>query len=262
MARIATLELALWYLSLLLQMTVLYDLLIRKLLSLYPGLFAYLLVNILQSGLLVSTYYYWGVNDSRTERLAWISQVPVLLMRAWAITDICRLLLARYRGIWGLAWRLLLSLAVLLTSYSVFSAGRKWNSAVLRASAALELTTVLVLVALFLFARHYGIAASPAVRALAIGFLIYSSFTVLNHKVLEQLQDRYVAEWQFFSTLPFIASVCLWLWAVRRPAEQTAAGLALLERDVYYALVPQINLRLRLLDERLSRLFDREAPHQ
>jgi hypothetical protein len=262
MSRIANLELALWYLSLLLQLTVVYYLLTRKLVSLYPGLFAYLLVNILQSCALVLVYRYWGFNDDRTLQLAWSSQIPVLLMRAWAITDICRLLLARYRGIWGLAWRLLLCLALVLTFYSVLSAGRKWDSAVLQASASLELTTVLVLVALFLFARHYGIAASPAVRALALGFLIYSSFTVLNHKILEQMLDRYVAEWQLLTTLPFIASVCLWLWAIRRPAEQTAASRTLLPREVYYALAPEINLRLRLLDERLSRLWTREAPHQ
>jgi hypothetical protein len=262
MARIANLELALWYLSLVLQMTVVYYLLTRKLLGLYRGLSAYLLVNILQSCALMPAYHYWGYYDVRTSRLAWISQILVLMMRAWAIADICRLLLARYLGIWGLAWRLLLSLATVLTLYSLFSAGREWDYAVLRASASLELTTVLVLVALFLFARHYGIAASPAVRALALGFLIYSSFTVLNHKVLEQMLEPYVAEWQLLSTLPFIVSVCLWLWAIRRPAEQTAAGLALLPREVYYALAPEINLRLRLLDERLSRLWNREAPHQ
>jgi hypothetical protein len=261
MAGIANLELSLWYLSLVLQTTVVYYLLARKLLYLYPGLLTYLLVNIVQSCALVMAYRYWGFYDSRTEHLAWTSQVPVLLMRAWAITDICRLLLSRYRGIWGLAWRLLLSLAVVLTFYSFFSAGRKWDHAVLRASASLELTTVVVLVALFLFARHYAIAASPAVRALALGFLVYSSFTVLNHKVLELMLDSYVAEWQLFSTLPFIVSVYLWLWAIRQPAEQTKAGLALLPRDVYYALAPEINVRLRLLDERLARLWNREAPH-
>jgi len=259
MVGIANLELALWYLSLVLQMTVVFYLLARRLLSLYPGLSAYLLVNILQSCLLIVTYRLWGIDDSRAEQLAWISQIPVLVMRAWAIADICRLLLARYRGIWGLAWRVLLTLAAGLIVFSIFSAGRQWDHAVLKASASLELTTVVFLITLFLFARHYGITASPAIRALALGFLTYSSFTVLNHKILEHLSDRYVAEWQLFGTLPFLASVGMWLWAVRQPVAQTAAGVTLLPRDVYYALTPEFNLRLRLLNERLNRLWNPEG---
>jgi hypothetical protein len=256
MARIANIELALWYLSLALQTTVVFCLLARRLVSLYPGLFAYLVVNILQSGLLIVVYGRWGFEDFRTEQLAWISQIPVLVMRAWAIADICRLLLARYRGIWGLAWRLLLIVAAGLIFFSIFSAGRKWDHAVLDASASLELTTVVFLITLFLFARHYGIIASPAIRALALGFLIYSSFTVLNHRILERLSKPYVAEWQLLGTLPFLASLGMWLWAVRQPATQTSDRVALLTRDVYYALTPEINLRLRLLNERLDRLWN------
>jgi len=259
MAGIANLELALWYLSLALQLTVVLYLMIRGRMFIYPGLSAYLVINILQSCLLMVAYYRWGYGDFRTEQLAWMSEIPVLFMRAWAIADICRLFLGLYRGIWGLAWRLLLTLAVALVFFSILFAGQKWDHAVLQANVSLELTTVLLLIALFLFARYYGIVASPAIRALALGFLIYSSLTVLNDEVLQRWLEPYVPEWQLFGTLPFLVSVCLWLWAVRQPVPQTAAGVALLPRDVYYALTPELNLRLRLLNERLNRLWNPEG---
>lgn len=259
MAGIAIWESALWYLSLALQAFVLFQLLSRRLLSVYPGLSAYLTVNLLQSCMLMVVYWKWGYRDPLTARLAWTSQVPVLLMRAWAIADICRLLLARYWGIWGLAWRLLLFLATGLVLFSVLSAGWKWDYAVLKANISLELTTVVVLVALFLFARYYSILAPPALRALSFGFLLYSSFTILNDTVLEHWLRPYVPVWQVLSTLPFIVSVCLWLWAVRQPVAQTTENLSLLPRDVYYTLTPEINLRLRLLNERLGRLWHPEA---
>ena len=260
MAGIAFWELVLAYLSLGLQVVVVYCLLSRKLWPVYPGLLAYFLMNIFQGCLLFFAYRTWGYLDHRTQLLAWSSEIPVLLMRAWAIADICWLLLGSYRGVWGLAWRLLSALGLGLVCYSIVSAGRVWNQAVLRANIGLELTTVMVLVALFLFARHYEIAPSPAIRALALGFFLYSGFTVLNHKILQLWLRQYVPGWQILSTLPFIASVCLWLWAVRQPVAKTLKDLSVLPRDVYYAFTPEVNLRLRGLNERLGRLWGPEAP--
>jgi hypothetical protein len=258
MASIANVELAFWYLSLVLQASVVFYLLTRKLVSTYPGLFAYLIVNTLQACLLMAVYRRWGLYDIRSEHTAWISEIPVLLMRAWAIADICRLLLRPYRGIWGMAWRVLVGLALLLVCYSILSAGQRWDHAVLQANISLELTTILLLVALFLFARYYQVPASIAIRALALGFLIYSSFTILNDKILQHWMGSYVAQWEILGTLPFLGSVCLWLWAVRQPAAQTTSA-PLLPRDVYFAVTPEVNLRLRLLDERLSRFWNPEA---
>lgn len=259
MARIANWEWALWYLSLGLQITVVAHLVVRGRLFVYRGLCAYLTANVLQSAVFLATYLHWGRSDFRSEHLYWIAEIPVLLMRGWAIADICRLLLAPYRGIWGLAWRLLLFLATGLVFYSVLSAGRRWDHAVLKANISLELTTVILLVVLFLFARYYGIAASPAIRALALGFLIYSSFTALNDTILQHWLAPYLPIWQRLSVLPFAVSVCLWLWAVRQPVVQTATNVSLLPRDVYRALAPEINLRLRMLNDSLSRLWDPEV---
>jgi len=259
MAGIYTWALRLSYLSFALQMAVIYYLLGRRLWSVYPGLLAYISVNVLQGCLLFFLYRHWGYRDYRTARVAWGSEILSLLGRAWAIADICRLLLGRYRGVWGLAWRLLLALACGLVFYALASAGMVWDWAVLKANIGLELSTVMVLVALFLFARHYEIAASPGIRALALGFFVYSGFTVLNDKILQIRLGPYVPGWQVFATLPFIGSICLWIWAVRQPVAKTVQETAVLPRDVYYALTPEVNQRLRVLNERLSRLWGHEG---
>ena len=258
MAGIYTWAIRLSYLSFALQMVVIYYLLSRRLWSVYPGLLAYISVNVLQGCLLLFLYWHWGYRDLRTARVAWGSEILSLSGRAWAIADICRLILGRYRGVWGLAWRLLSALACGLVVYSLASAGLVWDQAVLNANIGLELSAVMVLVALFLFARHYEIVASPAIRTLALGFFVYSSFTILNDKILQIRLGPYVPGWQVFATLPFIGSICLWIWAVRQPVAQAERELAVLPRDVYYTLTPEMNLRLRALNERLSRLWGHE----
>jgi hypothetical protein len=49
----------------------------------------------------------------------------------------------------------------------------------------LELAMATVIVLLFVFARYYEVGVEPAVRTMAIGFLLYSCFRVLNDTILE-----------------------------------------------------------------------------
>jgi hypothetical protein len=59
----------------------------------------------------------------------------------------------------------------------------------------------------------------------------------------------------------FLASLSLWTWALRKPQSQTESVEILLPRGVYQSLTPEINLRLRLLNEQLSRFWPAEARH-
>jgi hypothetical protein len=53
----------------------------------------------------------------------------------------------------------------------------------------------------------------------------------------------------------------IWTWALRKPQPQAEPGEILLPRVVYQSLAPEINLRLRLLNEQLSRFWPAEAKH-
>jgi len=258
MAGIARFVLWLWGLSFLLQATVVFYLLGTGKWRIYRGLLFYLSANISQSIFLYSTYTVWGFSSPTAKRLAWISQIPVVTMRAWAVMDLCRLLLDRYTGVWSLAWRILALLGLALVLGSVLTAGLGWEHIVPNVNINLEWTTVLLLVALFVFARHYEIAASPALRAMALGFFLYSAFAILNDTVLSHWLTRYSPTWNVLAMLSFLASVCLWLYAVRKPLED-GGRVSLLPPDVYHQLTPDLNLRLRTLNERLSKLWNPEA---
>jgi hypothetical protein len=260
MAGIDRFEWDLWRLSLLLQSTaVVYLLATRKWLR-YRGLCFYLSVNILQSVFLYYCYTNWGFLSMRTKQAAWASQIPVLLLRAWAVADIARLLLRRYSGIWELAWRILTLLGTALVLGSLLTAGRGWAQVVPNLNISLEWTTVCMIVALFLFAHHYEIPAAVPIRRLALGFLLYSSFAILNAKLLSHWLGAYSGTWNLLGTLSFLASVCLWLSAVFKPVEQVQVA-AVLPEGVYHAFTPELNLRLRKLTERLSRLWSPGAKH-
>lgn len=258
MAGIDPLELALWGFNFALEAILAIVLLRRQRWRVYTGLFVYISVDFLQSVFLFLLYSSWGFTSIPAKRAAWLSQIPVLCMRAWAVGDLSRLLLRRYVGIWALAWRLLALLGSGLVVGSVLRAGRGWAQIVPNLNISLEWTTVVVLVALFIFARNYEVAASPTLRTMALGFLLYSSFAILNNTVLTHWLARYSDAWNILRTLSFLASVCLWLWAALRPVEETQQ-VSMLPRDVYQQLTPELNLRLRDLNERLGRLWNPEV---
>jgi hypothetical protein len=79
-------------------------------------------------------------------------------------------LLARYTGIWGLAWRLLVASVGLLLLYSVVTAGLHPLLVLLTADRGLELTIAIAILVLFLFVHYYHVPMESAVRDLAIGF--------------------------------------------------------------------------------------------
>jgi len=59
--------------------------------------------------------------------------------------------------------------------------------------------------------------------------------------------------------LAYLASLLLWNWAVRERQPAIAVGPVLLSHGVYQNLAPEINLRLRLLNEQLHQILGPEA---
>jgi hypothetical protein len=231
----------------------------RKSWRAYPAFFSYILLNLLQGGALFAIYRSRGFSSDLAQYFGWASQGAIILARALAIAELCRHLLARYSGIWALTKRLIFVCGVALALYSVFAAGRRWDTGVLKADRGLELTVIVVIVVLFLCARNYGIVASPIIHALALGFCLNSAFWVLNDAVLEQKFAPYDALWNILSALTYLATLLLWIWAFRNPLPDSEVDPTLLPRDVYRVMAPEVNVRLRLLNESLSKLYKAEA---
>jgi hypothetical protein len=221
----------------------------------------YVFVDLAMGATALLSYRIWGFDSATAYLVAWGTHGMVLFARALAVAEVCRHVLSRYRGVWALARRVLLLLAGLVFTYSILLARHDWRLVFPSAHRAMELSIASFIVTLLVFVRHYDVETSHADRSLAIGFCLYSCFAVLNNTLLERLLYDYSSLWNLLGMFAFFASLSLWTWALRKPQSQTEPGQILLPRGVYQSLTPEINLRLRLLNEQLSRFWPAQAKH-
>jgi hypothetical protein len=261
MAGISQSELLVWMLTAAIEAGLAVSMIVRGYHKRFPAFFSYVCVDLLQCPVLIAAYSIWGFSSPRSEHFGWGTQGIVLCARGLAVAEVCWNLLGQFAGIWALARRILLSCAFFVALYSILKAGWKWNETVLKADKGLELTIVVVLVVLFLFARYYEIVPESAVRTIAVGFFLFSCFTVVNDTILQIRLSHYEDLWRFRGSLVFIGSLSLWISAFRKPLPETRLRPALISGDIYRAVAPEVNLRLRLLNEQLSK-FGRLGAHR
>jgi hypothetical protein len=252
MVDLATAQRVCWGLSISLRALLLCLVLWRKNVRSFPFFSIYLSVNLLNALVLAVSYKVLDPQSTVLFRIVWGSQVVVTCARALAVAEICRLLLAGYRGIWSLAWRLLLSCAALVLVYAFLVSDHQWNTAILGGNRAVELSIAVVIVVLLVFLRHYQVVAERTLRSLAIGFFLFSCFEVLNYTILEHWLATYGPIWNFLEVLFYLACLLVWTWALCTSVPELATDPTLLPGSVYQQLSPEINVRLRLLNERLS----------
>jgi len=253
------LQQALWAVNMAVGVFLLFSLAIRKTYRTFPAFSLYILVNLVSGASVFFIYREWGFSSPSSLRVAWGMQAVVMFARALAVTEVCRHALARYRGIWALAWRALLSCAGIVLVYSGLAARRQWEHLLPNADRGLELSISAALVTLLAFARYYEVKVNSTDRSLATGFCLYSCFAALNNTILEHYLYKYVALWNILRMLAFLASLFLWTWALRRSRPEAAAEEKLLPLGVYQSFAPQINLRLQLLNDQLGRIWNSEV---
>lgn len=250
----------LWAITAILQTVLLCLLLARKSANSYPAFSVYIFMTLAQSGLLFVAIKGWGFSSSVSWSIGWATQAVVLGARTFAVAELCRHILGRYRGIWTLARSILLVCAAIVLAYALIAANHQWRLALNTAEMGLELAVAAVIVMLLLFARYYEVVVAPPLRWLAIGLCVYSCVSALNDTILEHWLSGYVSLWNILGMGVFLACLLLWSWAFRNPVEQPAADALLLDRSVYMKLIPEVNWRLRALNEQLIRFWRLEAP--
>ncbi len=233
---------------------------VRKNYRTYPAFVLYIFVNLVLGISLFIIYRLWGFSSTASWRFGWAAQAVTFCARALAVAEVCRHLLSRYLGIWALAQRVLLVCAGLVLLNSGLAARHQWRLALPTADRGLELSIAAVIVVLFVFARYYDLRPEPTDRLLAIGFCLYSCFRVLNDTISDRYLYGYAKFWNLLEMLAFFASLLLWTWALRKSRTETVAEEELLPLGVYQSITPQINLRLRRLNDQLCRIWKTEVP--
>jgi hypothetical protein len=259
MAEVFTVERVLWIVTVFSKAGLVALLLYRRNHSVFPFFFIYAFLNFLQSIAIFESYRVWGFGSEAAMGVAWGTQGLVTLARAVAVAEICHRMLAKFRGIWGLGWRLLLAAATCISFYAWAVSRGSWQFAILNLDRGLELAMATAIVVLFLFVRYYEAGVEPAARTIAMGFFLYSCFRVVNDTFLEGWLQRYVPQWNVYGTLGFLASMALWGWAFRRTQPEETFEPALLSEDLYRTMAPEINAGLRALNEQLSHFWHTEG---
>lgn len=73
--------------------------------------------------------------------------------------------------------------------------------------------------------------------------------------------EQYVGFWGFMDIITFLASLLIWIHAVYlySPGQESRAPTRMAP-EVYGTLSPQVNIRLRLLNDQLAQLLHSENP--
>ena len=259
MHEIGTLENVAWGLCFPLQVALLCLILARRHYLHYPAFTVYVAGSIAQGISQFEFYSHWGYSTETSRIAAWTVQGVVTLLRCVAVLEVCRHVFAGYRGIWSLIWRVLLFSVPLVIILTLASSTSRLDTRIFYADRAASLAISMVIVAVVLFARFYQVEALEPTRSIAIGFFLFSCFTLINNTVLETLWSAYGGMWAFLGTCAFIACLLVWGWALRKEPVIVEAP-QLIPADVYQELSPEVNRRLSALNDRLRRIDRPKEP--
>lgn len=221
----------------------------------FPAIFGYLLINLTQGAAIYFVFKWKGYNSWPAFRTYWISQAVVVTARWTAVCELCLVILGQFKGIWALAWRVLLLIGLGSLLLAIGLGGHDFVKIVTTFDLGLEISMAAVLVVFFLFARYYKIGIDNPLRSIGIAFCLYSLFRALNDSVLQTLLGKYTTTWSLVDEVTYLATLTLIGSAVYVLGSETSRKVVLLPQGVYSELAPQISNRLQLLNTRLDQIL-------
>lgn len=232
-----------------------------------PLFTAYVLSNICQAVALYLIYGRFAFQSWAAVLLGWSSQCVPQLLRVLAISEILRLVLRPYRGIWGLGWRVLTVAFVVVFSFALIDSGRDPSWAIALADRGFHLAFGVAVVACLLLIHYYSVPIHPVYKALLGGFCFYSCTVVVADTIGRVLSLQGTSDfrtgWQLLTMGTFVAVLAVWAVALRTPLPEPAEQRDLPEAArTYWEMSPRINERLRMLNEHLDHFWHRGASQQ
>jgi hypothetical protein len=229
-----------------------------------PFFTAYVALNICQAAFLAVVYSISWRDPAVLATLAWTSEAITLLAQALATTEILEITLRPYQGIWGLGWRALIVTSGVVVLLVAMAARGHWAAAKwFQLDRGYHLTFASALIACLLLVRYYSIPVPTAYKIILGGFCFYSCTEILINTLFQALFPKdyllHQTAWQLVTLSSFVAVQAIWVVALRKPLPAEDRQLAPASDSVYHRLSPEINEQLRLLNEKLLRLWKMEA---
>ena len=261
-ANIPPLALALWALSIGAQILVLTLLVAKGHVRALPLFTIYITLNLCQAALLIIVYSRFLFNSYDAQVLSWFSEGITLIAQAFASTEVLHRVLRPYRGIWALAWRLLAITSFLVVCYAAGSAKQNPEWILMILGRGFHLTFTVATVSCLLLIRFYEIPVHRVYKALLTGFCLFSCSVVIADTLLPVLTARhnsgYSEIWNSLALAVFVIVQIVWTFALREPLAVPRDQAVL--PATYARFSPEINLRLRALNELLCKFWKLEAP--
>jgi hypothetical protein len=231
-----------------------------------PFFTAYICLNVAQSLLLFSIYRHYGNGSHVAAVVGWWSEAVTLLARLFASVEILHLVLISYRGIWGLAWRLLVATSMgVLVFVGLPSRGRP-DLVLMRADRGYHLMFAVALISCLVLIRYYSIHVESVYKIVLVGFCFYSCVMILLNTVLydflyqQHLLNEFI--WQILVVTPYLIVVLVWGVALARPLPETRKQRVVLPAYVYQRISPEINRRLQIINRQLMDFWKIKEPQQ
>jgi hypothetical protein len=252
-----------WLASGVLQFSILALIVFRRHYRTLPMFAWYTALNLAQALVMLPVYSHFGFASLVAYRTYWATEVITMVVHTLASTEILHRALEDYPGIWELAWRLILAAVVVVIAYSWLTANRNDAWGLMYADRGYYLTSAVAFVLCLLLVRHYSVAIDPVYKMLLGGFCFYSCGVVVADTLLkQQFTDhfpRYSEVWNEFELLIFFTVLVIWIVALRHPVRVTAQPRTPTSGGAYEQLAPQLNTRLRELNDMLRKFFRKQA---
>jgi hypothetical protein len=255
-----------WFASGALQFAILVLILARRhyrplpLFSLYMGL------NFAQAIILVAVYHYYGFVSAAAYHTYWATQFLTMIAQTLAATELLRRALQDYPGIWELSWRIILLAIIAVIAYSWVTANRKDQWGLMNADRGFYITFAIAFIACLILVRHYSIVIDPVYQAVIASFCFYACGSFVADTVVQRQFDlafpRYSEVWNSSKMLIYFVVLIAWAVALRHPVREPARGRPQSRGTGggnYETLSPQVNARLREMNDSLRKFFTRQA---
>jgi hypothetical protein len=254
----------LWGASFVVQAVVCAILIFRGYFRTLPFFTAYIALNLVQAVFLHAIYGRYGQGSDFAYACAWQSEGVTLIAKAFATVELLRLVLLSYRGIWGLAWRLL-AFTCLGALIGVGIAARgQGDWATIEADRGYNLIFATAVLACLALVRYYRIRVEPTYQILLAGFCFYSCVKILVNTILQgflyQRSADFQSIWQTITVSSYVVVQAVWAVALLRPVPAAAQQRTTLPPSAYLQIAPEIHYQLRAVNRQLMNFWKIEEP--
>ena len=192
----------------------------RRLYRQLPFFFLYVVLLVAEVLMIWSVYRLWGYTSPVAWYAYWYAVGTLLVARGFVVAELCRATLRDYPAIWVLLRGVLGIITVIVLGAAAIVAGSNKipiAAFILTAERGLEISILVILVAMTALAVRYDIAPDHLERDLVLGLALYSTFQVLNDSFMDQWMAPHFLWWNSTRIVAFDVALLLWIFALRRP---------------------------------------------